>query len=113
MDAQANHRKVILAGNGGSAAIASHVSVDLTKNAGVRAISFNESDLITCFANDFLRGNISSLKYLGPAITEPSIADDETFFPGCELPGHRLHRVGAAPRNYSGGIRVIAFLQCR
>lgn len=44
---------MILAGNGGSAAIASHVSVDLTKNAGVRAISFNESDLITCFANDF------------------------------------------------------------
>jgi len=53
IDAQANNRKVILAGNGGSAAIASHVSVDLTKNAGVRAISFNESDLITCFANDF------------------------------------------------------------
>lgn len=45
--------KVILAGNGGSAAIASHVSVDLTKNAGVRAINFNESDLITCFANDY------------------------------------------------------------
>lgn len=53
VDAQANNSKVILAGNGGSAAIASHVSVDLTKNAGVRSISFNESDLITCFANDF------------------------------------------------------------
>ena len=45
--------KVIIAGNGGSAAMASHVSVDLTKSAGIRAISFNESDLITCFANDF------------------------------------------------------------
>lgn len=45
--------KVILAGNGGSAAIASHVSVDLTKNGGVRAINFNEPDLITCFANDY------------------------------------------------------------
>ncbi len=53
VDTQANNSKVILAGNGGSAAIASHVSVDLTKNAGVRSISFNESDLITCFANDF------------------------------------------------------------
>jgi len=52
-DVQTSNGKVILAGNGGSAAIASHVSVDLTKNAGVRAISFNESDLITCFANDF------------------------------------------------------------
>jgi D-sedoheptulose 7-phosphate isomerase len=25
----------------------------MTKNAGVRTINFNESDLITCFANDF------------------------------------------------------------
>lgn len=46
-------KKVIIAGNGGSAAMASHTSVDLTKNAEVRSINFNESDLITCFANDF------------------------------------------------------------
>jgi len=45
--------KVILAGNGGSAAIASHVAVDLTKAAGVRAVNFNEADLITCLANDY------------------------------------------------------------
>jgi len=48
-----NGRKVIIAGNGGSAAMASHTAVDLTKNAQVRAISFNDADLITCFANDF------------------------------------------------------------
>ena len=46
-------KKVIIAGNGGSAAMASHTAVDLTKNAQVRSINFNESDLITCFANDF------------------------------------------------------------
>ncbi|MDQ3068399.1 MAG: SIS domain-containing protein [Acidobacteriota bacterium] len=46
-------RKVIVAGNGGSAAIASHVSVDLTKALAIRAISFNEADLITCFGNDY------------------------------------------------------------
>lgn len=46
-------RKIIFVGNGGSAAIASHCSVDLTKNARIRAINFNEADLITCFANDF------------------------------------------------------------
>ena len=45
--------KIILAGNGGSAAIASHISVDLTNSAGIRAINFNEPDLITCFANDY------------------------------------------------------------
>lgn len=45
--------KVIIIGNGGSAAIASHVSVDLTKACGIRSINFNEADLITCFANDY------------------------------------------------------------
>lgn len=45
--------KVIIAGNGGSAAIASHAAVDLTKNAGIRCVNFNEADLITCLANDY------------------------------------------------------------
>ena len=46
-------KKLIIAGNGGSAAMASHVSVDFTKAAGIRAINFNEADLLTCFANDY------------------------------------------------------------
>jgi D-sedoheptulose 7-phosphate isomerase len=48
-----NKKKVILVGNGGSAAMASHVSVDLTKISKIRAINFNESDLLTCFSNDY------------------------------------------------------------
>ena len=48
-----NGRKVMIFGNGGSAAIASHVSVDLTKNAHIRSVNFNEADLITCFSNDY------------------------------------------------------------
>lgn len=53
--AELRHRagQIILAGNGGSAAMASHVTVDLLKCAAVRAINFNEADLITCFANDY------------------------------------------------------------
>lgn len=46
-------RKVIVVGNGGSAAMASHVAVDFVKAAKIRAINFNEADLITCFANDY------------------------------------------------------------
>jgi D-sedoheptulose 7-phosphate isomerase len=48
-----NGKKVIIAGNGGSAAMASHVAVDFTKQGGIRAINFNDADLITCFANDY------------------------------------------------------------
>lgn len=44
--------KVILIGNGGSASIASHISTDFLKNAGVSAEAFNDSSLITCLSND-------------------------------------------------------------
>ena len=53
LDIKTSGNKVIIAGNGGSAAMASHVSVDFTKQGGVRTINFNEADLITCFANDY------------------------------------------------------------
>ena len=45
--------KLIIVGNGGSAAIASHLSIDFTKAAKIRAINFNESSLLTCFSNDY------------------------------------------------------------
>ena len=45
--------KLIFVGNGGSAAMSSHVAVDFTKNAKIKSINFNEPDLITCFANDY------------------------------------------------------------
>lgn len=45
--------KIIIAGNGGSAALSSHVAVDFTKTTKIRATNFNEADLITCFANDY------------------------------------------------------------
>ena len=48
-----NRKKILIFGNGGSAAIASHFSVDLTKNAKIRCTNYNEPDLITCFSNDF------------------------------------------------------------
>ena len=48
-----NGSKVIICGNGGSAAIASHVSVDLMKNANIKSVNLNEADLITCYANDY------------------------------------------------------------
>lgn len=45
--------KIIICGNGGSSATASHFAVDMSLNAKVPTINFNEYDLITCFANDF------------------------------------------------------------
>ena len=44
--------KVLLIGNGGSAALASHAHNDLCKCAGLRAMVFNETPLLTALAND-------------------------------------------------------------
>ena len=52
-EVSSKNKKVLIFGNGGSAAIASHFSVDLTKNAKLRCLNFNEPSLITCFANDY------------------------------------------------------------
>ena len=52
-----NYGKVYIVGNGGSSSIASHVSVDLAKAANIKSDTFNNSNLITCFANDFGHDN--------------------------------------------------------
>jgi D-sedoheptulose 7-phosphate isomerase len=51
--AQTAGKKLMFAGNGASASIASHLAVDFMKQGGVRAMCFNEANLITAFANDF------------------------------------------------------------
>lgn len=45
--------KLLIAGNGGSASIASHAAVDFTKQARVKAMSLASDALITAFANDY------------------------------------------------------------
>ncbi len=45
--------KVIFIGNGGSAAICSHMAVDWTKNGGIRSIALNDAPTLTCLSNDF------------------------------------------------------------
>jgi D-sedoheptulose 7-phosphate isomerase len=45
--------KLLIVGNGGSAAIADHCAVDFTKNAGVRTLSFAGAAWVSCLANDF------------------------------------------------------------
>ena len=53
LEVNKNNKKILIFGNGGSASIASHFSVDLTKNAKIKCLNFNEAGLITCFANDY------------------------------------------------------------
>ena len=48
-----NTNKIIFVGNGGSASISNHCATDFNKFLKKRSITFNEPNLITCYANDF------------------------------------------------------------
>lgn len=53
LNCKKKRKKVIIFGNGGSAAIASHFALDLTNVGRVRCVNFSDPSLITCFANDY------------------------------------------------------------
>lgn len=50
--AHAAGNKIMFIGNGGSAGIASHLSIDYTKNGDMRSTAFNDGAALTCLAND-------------------------------------------------------------
>jgi len=49
---------IYLIGNGGSSAIAEHMAIDLTKNAGLRALAVSGSPMLTTFSNDYGYENV-------------------------------------------------------
>ncbi len=51
-EVKAQKGRVLFVGNGGSAAIASHMAADWLKNGGFSALSFNDASQLTCLAND-------------------------------------------------------------
>ena len=61
--------KIMFVGNGGSAAIASHMAIDFCKNGGVPALAFNDAATLTCLANDLGYAEVFArqIKALGKA----------------------------------------------
>ena len=55
-----NGNKMMFAGNGASASIASHARVDFTKQGKCECLDFNEPNLLTAFANDYGYENVFS-----------------------------------------------------
>ncbi len=49
---KASGGKVMFVGNGGSAAISSHMATDYMKNGGFPALAFNDGSALTCLSND-------------------------------------------------------------
>lgn len=52
--------RLIFIGNGGSAAIASHMATDFAKNGHMATLSFNDGAMLTCLSNDLGYENVFS-----------------------------------------------------
>jgi D-sedoheptulose 7-phosphate isomerase len=50
--AHASGNKLLFIGNGGSAAIASHMATDYSKNGNIRSLALNDGSMLTCLGND-------------------------------------------------------------
>jgi D-sedoheptulose 7-phosphate isomerase len=95
-------KKLMFAGNGASASIASHARVDFTKQGRVHSIDFNEPNLITCFANDFGFDNFMAkgVEYY---------ADPGDVLVLISVSGRSPNAVKAAEYAKSRGLKVVSF----
>jgi D-sedoheptulose 7-phosphate isomerase len=101
-DLRASGRKLLLMGNGASASIASHGAVDFTKQGRVRAVDFNEPNLITCLGNDFGFAHVfaKALEYYG---------DPGDVMIGISVSGRSANVLNAAEQARKMGIKVVSF----
>ena len=67
-----SHKEIIIIGNGGSNAIASHMAVDYTKFLGKRCFVPNASDMMTMIVNDYGIENMYS-KFIEYNYTKDSL----------------------------------------
>lgn len=67
-----NAEKIIVLGNGGSNAIASHISQDFVKFHGKKSLCFSDPSMLTCFINDFGMEN-AYRKFLEAYVSEDTL----------------------------------------
>jgi D-sedoheptulose 7-phosphate isomerase len=82
--------------------MASHLSVDLTKACKIRAVNFNEADLLTCFSNDYGYEN-----WVKEAIN--SYADKNDLVICISSSGTSKNIINGAVKAKKMGCRVITF----
>jgi len=94
--------KAIFIGNGGSAAIASHMSCDYSKNKGVRALAFNDAPMLTMLANDYGYQNVfaKQIEYYGRKADVAIIVSSS---------GRSLNILAAADTAHEMGMRICTF----
>ena len=89
-------------GNGASASISDHLSTDLTKVCKIKSRTFNNSNLLTCFSNDY--GYQNSFKEI---IKSQISNNDLCVFISCS--GESKNVVNAAKYCVKKGIKFVSF----
>ncbi len=80
--------------------------------------SRDEGGLVSIFYHaslqyDLFGWDASRFEDLAPAVTEPAVANDQTFLVSCELSGDSFHPERTTTRNHSHGSGVVHALQRR
>ena len=83
------YNKIIILGNGGSSAIASHISQDYTKILEKRSMTFSDPSMLTCYINDY------GMEHAYSAFLE-DFADTDTLVILISSSGKSLNTVNAA-----------------
>lgn len=102
LETKSADKKLIFAGNGASASIANHASLDFTKQGKVKSVNFNESAFITAFANDFGYDH-----WVEKAVEHYGEVGDTLILISCS--GTSKNVVNAAKYARKNGINVITF----
>jgi len=94
--------KIFLVGNGGSSAIAEHLAVDLTKNAGLRALTVSGTPMITTLSNDYGYEHIFEKGI-------EMLADDEDILVAISSGGESRNILNACNAARKKNMRIITF----
>ena len=94
--------KLMVVGNGGSAAIASHIAIDFSKNGGVPALAFNDPASLTCLANDLGYENVFSHQIM-------TLGQPQDLLFAISSSGHSPNILNAVTEARAKGIAVLTF----
>ncbi len=101
-DVREKNGKVLLAGNGASASMASHFALDFTKQGKVRSMCFNDASFLTAYSNDYGFDN-----WLARAVEHHGDQGDLAIF--ISSSGKSANVVNGAKEARSKGMTVATF----
>ena len=96
------NKKIIIIGNGGSAAIASHTVIDFINACNIKAITLTDMSAITCMANDYGYDQVYSRQIL-------HIAEQDDLLIAISSSGKSKNIINAVKAAKSKGCVVITF----